>query len=295
MNSEASQNNETTLFDFLLVICENIKLLVAGPLIAGIVALSVTSFGPQRYVSQATILLQPSTSTLTSTPTPTPKLAASLLKTALIIDPIIDSLDLANGKSKQAVRDAVVSEINAVVDKAGLLQIEVSAPSALAAQELATALIESLLESTKPSKQERQELEKKLLFAENKFKSVSILINQLEVEAGKLNGKFTSRSDVGTKLLALSESQARYSQDVSQISKAIMGLSRNVIVQSPSLPSEANKEHTVVLAVLSVFFLLLIFVCLRQAWEASAAAPESAQKKLRLLRSFGLKTSENVR
>ncbi|MDP3192828.1 Wzz/FepE/Etk N-terminal domain-containing protein [Rhodoferax sp.] len=56
MDVEA-QEAEISLLDLLVVVAENIKLLLLGPLLAGLVALGIGYALPQSYVSQAILLL----------------------------------------------------------------------------------------------------------------------------------------------------------------------------------------------------------------------------------------------
>ena len=262
---EIMQEEEINLIAPLLVICENIKLLIIGPILAYIIALGVSNVSPEKYVSKATILLPGSS--------PTPALVSAIMKTERILDPIIAYQGFVIGESKQIARDALASQMKIQVDKYGLLQLEVTAPTALGAQELCAHLIESWLKSTEPPNQVRQDLEKKLLFAEKKLTSISTLIDRIEVEFGKSRNKLSERREGGNNLLELIELHALYSSNVDKISKELSGQSRDVIIQTPTLAFKPEKDFKAPLSALGAFLILLVFVFLRQAWRKSRANP----------------------
>jgi hypothetical protein len=281
------QEDEISLIDLLLLICENIKLLIIGPFLVYIVTLGVLSISPQKYVSKATINLSGTSSS--------PTLVAALMKTGFLLDPIIESQGFVVGESKQIARDTLASQIKTGVDKTGLLQLEVTADTNLAAQELCAKLIEGWLKSTEPPNHVRQKLEKKLLFAEKKLMSVSAKIDLLEAEISKSKYNLSGRSESSKKLLELIELYALYSSEVDQVSIKLNGHSHDVIIQNPTLPLNPDKNFEVTLPALGAFLMLLFFVFLRQAWRKSAADPVSAQKQLRLLKSLGFKFSGDTR
>jgi hypothetical protein len=76
------------LFDLLLVVAENLKLLILGPLVVGLLALGIGYALPQSFTSQAILAL----------PTPTPTQAAAMLVSPLVLDPVIESLNLSKGQ-----------------------------------------------------------------------------------------------------------------------------------------------------------------------------------------------------
>ena len=99
-------------------------------------------------------------------------------------------------------------------------------------------------------------------------------------------------------LVALGELQARYLVDVLSIPRALQGLSRDVVIQVPTLPVapvSPKKGLIAVITAVGVGFVLLLFVFMRQSWRNSAAANESGRKQSLLLSTLGLKPLSNMR
>jgi len=281
-----SAESEVSLLDLMLVIAENIKLLVIGPIVVGLLALGVSYALPQSFVSQAILALPTQTQTATQ--------AAAMMVSPLVLDPIIATYKIGEGKPLQIARDAFAKRVNAVVGKDGLLRLDVTDTSATQAQALANAVIDGWLNSTVPGAQESEDLEKRLEFAQNGLRSVTALLDRLSVDGAVSLSKPLTRGEAGTGLVAVGELQSRYLADVLAIPRALKGLSRDVVKQPPTLPAEpvSNKKSLiVVLAALGSGFVLLLFVFMRQAWENAAADPEAALKQSQLKRALGFKSN----
>ena len=294
-------DDEISLLDLLLVGTQNIKLLVLGPLAAGLIALGVGYHSPKSYVSES-ILALPTPTPTTTTPTPTtttttPTQAVAMMTSPVVLDPVIESLGLAKGKPIQIVRGGVAEQINAAVSKDGLLRLDVTASNASDAQTLANAVIDAWLKSTVPGAQERQVLERRLVFAQAGLKAVTTLLDRQITEDNTSCRKPLSGGGGGTSLVALGELQARYLADVLTIPRDLQGLSRDVVKQPPTLPTEPLPDHlgrSATLSTLGAGFVLLIFVLMRHAWRSAAVHPEAARKQELLLSTLRLKSARET-
>ena len=292
MNVE-TEESEVRLLDLLLVVAENIKLLVLGPLVIGLIALGIAFALPPSFVSQAILALPAASATPTSTPTPTPTLAAAMMVSPLVLDPIVENFKLGEGKPIESARDEFAKRVKAVVGKDGLLRLNVTDHSAAQAQSLANAVIDGWLKSTVPGPQEREDLQKRLEVAQSSLKTVNTLLDRLSIDGAASLDKPMTRGEAGAGLVTVGELQARYLADVLVIPRALQGLSRDVVKQPPTLPTEAvapKKSLIAVLATLASGFVLLLFVFMRQAWKNAAADPEAALKHSQLRRALGLKS-----
>ena len=91
-------------------------------------------------------------------------------------------------------------------------------------------------------------------------------------------------------MVALGELQARYLGDVLSIPRTLQGLSRDVLIQPPTLPTVAaapKKGLIAVLATVASGFALLLWVFLRKAWLSTAQDPLGAEKQKRLRAALG--------
>ena len=72
MQDETMINNESesdsSMLDLLAVVADNLKLLIFGPLLAGLVAFGVTFLMPQTYTSEAILALPAVAASTLATP-----------------------------------------------------------------------------------------------------------------------------------------------------------------------------------------------------------------------------------
>ncbi len=276
--------DEISLLDLLVVVADNLKLLIVGPLLIGLLALGGAYLLPQKYTSQAILALP------TPTPTPTPQQAAALLVSPLVLDPVIASLQLTEGDSIEVARLRVAGQIKPVVGKDNLLRLDVTAPTSQNAQALANAVIDTWLKSTVPGEKYRADLEKRLSYANASLEAVTRLITRLDAGGGSYLSQPQTRGEAGTTLVALGELQARYLNEVLSIPRELEGLSRDVVKQPPTLPTEpaSNKKALIAIgAALAGGFMLLLWVFMRNAWRNAAQDPALAEKQIRLAAALG--------
>ena len=283
---EQQEQDEISLLDLLLVVAENIKLLVFGPIVAGLLALAIAFALPQKFVSQA-ILAFPSTASASVAQT------AAMLVSPLVLDPVIDAHGLAKGRSTQVARNELVDQVKAVVGKDGLLRLDVTANAAKEAQALSNAIIDSWRKSTVPSEQESKDLERRLSVAQNGLKTVTALLERLALDGGTSLARPLTRGEGGTGLVAVGELQYRYLTDVLTIPRILEGASRDVVRQPPTLPTEAVSPKKGLVAIVTGFgvgFLLLFWVFVRQAWKSAVRDSEDSEKVGKLRTALGFKS-----
>lgn len=285
--------NEVSLLDLLLVVAENLKLLILGPFFVGLLTLIIAYVLPQSFTSQAILALP--TPRPMPTPTPTPTQAAAMLVSPLVLDPVIKTLNLAAGGAVEPVRARLVSQIKATVGKDGLLRLDVTDVTPLQAQATSNAVIDSWLKSTAPGDQDRADMEKRLAHAKASLASVNSILDRLGSGDTIFFNKPLTVGDAGTGLVTVSELQARYLTEVLSIPRWLKGLSRDVVVQPPTLPTEpvAPKKGLISgLAVLGSGFALLLWVFMCQIWRNAVQDPQSAEKLSKLRIAMGFKAVE---
>jgi uncharacterized protein involved in exopolysaccharide biosynthesis len=290
------EENEVGLIDLLLVVAENIKLLFFGPIVVGLLALGIGYTLPQSFTSQAILALPTplatQTQTQTSTQTQTPTQAAVMMVSPTVLDPVIDALKLSKGQPIQVARTGLINQIKPTVGKDGLLRLEVTAPTPVEAQLLANTVIDSWLKSTVPGKQDRADLEQRLAYAKTSLASMQRVLDRLTEEGTSYLNKTLTRGEGGTSIIAVGELQARYFTEVLNIPRSLQGLSRDVVVQPPTLPTEPvapKKSLITILAVLASGFALLVWVFLCKAWSIAAQESQTGEKLVKLLATMGFK------
>lgn len=215
-----------------------------------------------------------------------------MMVSPLVLDPLIESLKLSEGRPIEVARKKLGDQIKATVGKDGLLRLDVTATTPAQAQALANAVIDSWLKSTLPGEQDRADLEKRLGYARVSLDATRRLLERLTAEGGASLNKPLTRGEAGTSIVAVGELQARYLSEVLNIPRWLQGLSRDVVKQPPTLPTEPvspKKSLVAVLSALAAGFVLLLWVFMRQAWRNAAQNPETAEKQARLRLAMGFK------
>ena len=279
------EEDEVSLLDLLVVVAENLRLLVLGPVLIGLLALAIGYVLPQSFVSQSILALP------TSTQTPTQ--AVAVMVSPLVLDPVIEALKLTDGRSLQVTRNALAKQINANVGKDGLVRLDVTENSPVAAQNIANAIIDTWLRTTLPTTLDRADLQARLAYAKVALSSVRALLERLTSESSSNLNKSLTRGESGISMVAVGELQARYFSEVLTISRTLQGLSRDVIVLSPTLPTEPvapKKSLIAILAAIGGGFALLLWVFSREAWRRAAQDSQSAKKQSRLRGILGFKS-----
>lgn len=278
------KESEVGLLDMLVVVAENLKLLILGPLAAGLLALGICYLVPQSYTSEAIITL-PNAPNAPNAANAATSQAAAFMTSALVLDPVIASLNLSDGHPIQVARKKLVSQIKAVVGKDGLLRLDVTANTPAEAQNIGNAVISAWLKSTIPGAQDRADLEKRLEVAKVSLEGVERLLKRLTAEGASSLSQPLTRGEAGTSIVAIGELQAKFLGDVLGIPRQLLGYSRDVIRQPPTLPTEPVSPKKALIATLVALisgFLLLLWIFLCQAWSNASQDPDKAKKQRRL-------------
>ena len=275
-----AEENQVSVLDLLLVVAENIKLLVLGPLAVGVLALLAGFALPQSFTSQAILASAPAQ-------------AVPMMTSPLVLDPVIKILNFADGISIETARVKLAGQIKAVMGKDALLHLDVTAKTPAEAQKNANLIIDAYLKSTAPGELDRADLEKRLGYAKSSLESVRKLIERIASDGPSLLNKPVTLAEAGTSIVALGELQARYQSEVMSIPRALLGLSRDAVIQPPTLPTEAvapKKSLITLLSVLASGFALLMWVFVRQAWANTQNDPVIAVKQARVRAALGFKS-----
>ena len=288
------ESSEGGLLDWLVTVAENLKLLVVGPLAAGLVALGIGFAMPQSYTSES-ILALPSTSVdgvLAATTTPTLQ-AAAMMTSPLVLDPVIETVGLRGELTVQQARKQLISQIKTSVGKDGLLRLEATAYSPTVAQNIANAVIDSWLKSTVPSEIDRADLEKRLESAKSSLMAVEQLLKKLTTDGAANLSQPLTRGEAGTSIVGISELQSKFLNEVLRIPHLIQGLPRSVVKQAPTLPTETvapKKGAIAMLVTLGTGVILMIWIFARQWWRKLSLDRETADKQARLLAAIRVRS-----
>lgn len=281
---DVENENGVSLLDLLVVIVENLKLLIIGPIVAGLLVLGITFLLPKSYVSNA--ILAPAPRAQTVQALQSAQQTAAMMLSPVVLDPIVKTFGLSDKRSLEVAREALAERVKATVGKEGLLRLNVTGDTPDQAQTLANAVIDEWLKTTVPTGQERLDLEKRLGYAKVSLEAVRRLLDSMAVSGAAALNKPLTRGEAGTSLMAVGELQARYLNEILEHLRQLRGLSREeVIKQSPTLPTEPapiKRVQVVALAAVAAFFVLLFGVFMRQLWRNAELDPQTASKLIGL-------------
>jgi len=278
-----NEENEISLVDLLLVVADNLKLLILGPLLVGLLALGIGYALPQSFTSQAHLNLGDSA-----------KAVEAMMRSPAVLDVVLKQFPSPLGVTDRA-RDELAKKFQFGTGPkgAGVTKLEVEEESPARAQSLANALIDTWLATTKPPPESKLELTRKLKLSQDSLETVSQLLKRMAGETATLiqpNVKY----ELGTQAVQLLHLRNGYVVAIAAIELQLQGQTHDVVASPPSLPTEATKPKKSLIAVLAALgsgFALLLWVFMRQAWKNAAQDPETLKKQARLRSALGMSRS----
>ncbi len=259
------EDDEISLLDLLQTIVDNLRLLVIGPILAGLLALTAASFWPKTYESTAILKAEP--------------IVASIMLSAAVLDPIASSLGYTPKMPADDARTKLKGQIKASVNKDKLLTLTTQANTPQAAQALAQAVLQQTYTQSQPRDSEKLRLQKQLAQSQAREKEAT-------QTAQLLGRKLDSAGGAGASEVAQGYAQMVEMIKASQntqldIERQLQGLDASALVQEATLPTKhatPKRSLVAIIAALATGFALLLFVFIRQALRSASQNEESAQK-----------------
>ena len=263
----------------LLNVSQNIKLLILGPLAAGLCALGVSFTQPATYESVAIL----------------PTDINSTLRLAAVLDPVVVKMDLVKGKTPEQARLELSGRIKFAQDKqTKLFTLTVSGGSPQQAQATAKTLLMQVYEQSRPRGVNKTHLEVHLVSAKQRLEEAQrTSVGLLGVLERSLKSDISLRStgsDFSKSYTGLLDVLAGMQAQVVSLELQLEGMSDEQLFQAPSLPEKPvsqKKAMKATIAALATGFALLLFVFIRQGLSTAGADPESAAKLSAIRRALG--------
>ena len=278
VNTQApDQDDEISLLDLLLVVAENIRLLVLGPLVIALAALGLSFALPTSYESEAWLRLgETAVPSFTSNDVLKP-----LLKQAPWITAQAPSPELALG----ALRQAISVSFN---KKSELVTLKVQAPSAAQAQQLNAALIEAFRQHSLPKGSTLKNIQLQMPMVKASLSELNAVLERIANNLDKASAGPESDNTVRA-YTTLSQQRLGLEKTLLELNQQLDGFGAEAFEQHPSLPEHPiapKKSLMAVLAGLASGFALLLFVFVRQALRNAAHNAESATKLVQLRQAW---------
>lgn len=264
--SETNSVEQFTLIDLLLVIVENLRLLVIGPVVLGLIVFLITSIWPKTYESTAILKAE--------------QITASVIHSAVILDPIAQRVGYTPAMPLDDARLKLKEQIQARFSpKDKLLTVTTKAHTPQASQALNLSVLQQVFAQSKPRDSEKMRLEKQLEQAKAREKEATLSAQLLgkKLESTGNTGASEVAQGYAQMLRVVQESQATQSS----IEQLLNGLDASVMVQEATLPtkhSEPKRGLSTLIAVQAAGFLLLIWVLVRNSIRNSKRNIHSSQK-----------------
>lgn len=282
--------NDFDLLGLLVTLAENIKLLVIAPIMVGLCALGIAYFVPLTYDSVAVIQAKPSTE---SSAAFTEQQIASLMTTAAVLDPVLQSMGLYKEYLIEESRSKLREDLKVSAGRNDkLVTLTASAQSSAQAQALAQAILKQTFEQTRPKNSEKARLESLLVAARARSKTALETAANLSKRIESTSTSAANVSEIARGYAELLTFSLDSDKQINSLENLLEGVNESYLLQPPTLPQKTNKPRRLMIvlsATIGAGILLLLFVVMRQLLRDTSLNATSAEKIARIRRALGMK------
>jgi uncharacterized protein involved in exopolysaccharide biosynthesis len=263
----ASQGQiEIGLLDLLQILADNLRLLVLGPIAAGLVAFGGSSVLLKTYESTAILKAEES--------------IANLMLSELVLDSLAVKLAYTPSMDKDDAHEKLKKLIKVSYNaKTKLVTVVTQDNTPEAAQSLATDLLLATFSTTQPRGFEKLNLEKQLDQLQSREKDLVQTAKLIEKRINKTDGKSDVQITQGyAELIGIIEK----TQDSQiKLEKLLKGFDESNILQEPTLATKKivpKRGLISIMATLASGFALLLFVFVRKTLHSASNDARLAKK-----------------
>jgi capsular polysaccharide biosynthesis protein len=278
---QTCHEDEISLLDILVTLAESWKLLVCGPIIAGILAGGLSFFWPKTFESVAVVRLTEE--------------EVALLHSTPVLDSLIERFGLlaeAGGILDDA-RNGLKSRIIVAIDrKTHLVTIGAKARTPDAAQALGSGAVAAVLKQLQVKGQDKALIEKTIAINDRAISSAEDAMESIQRSLKKTGVSDQAQESAIKNLSVVNADIANRSQENEELRQKLEPKGEEVFLQNFSLPQRrvSPKLGLVVLTALLVSgFGLVLFVFIRKALRGLEQDPRSAFKIQYIKQLIGLK------
>lgn len=273
-------DDQISLLDILVTLAESWKLLVFGPLVAGVLAGGLSFLWPKAYESVVIVRLT--------------EQEIALLNSAPVLDPLIEKFGLLpefDGIQDDARQYLAKKLVGKVDKKTGLATITAAANAPERAQELGKAAMDTLLKELLPKGKNKDQIEQEILSNERIIASSTDVIKQLQKQIGKAGQNDAGLEVVMKYYASLTTEVSKKELENIELKKRLAVRGDEVYVQQANLPQRKvspKRSLVVLMAVLIAIFALFLYVFTLKALSSIAQNPESSAKLQAIRAALGL-------
>jgi capsular polysaccharide biosynthesis protein len=279
-NIHECQEDEVSLLDILLIMAEAWRILIFGPIIAGVLAGGLSYLWPKTYQSIAIVRTTEENVAQIYSPT--------------VLDTIIGELKMIpdRGANMENIREALKVNLKYVSDnKTKLITIMARAQTPEDAHTLLSSAMKAWLQEFEKSGREKDKL-KRIIDINNKT------IDNLQDLLESMSRKLKREDSIQIKEQAI-RNYAFFINEINRLEKEneelknkINPIDVEVVVKAPVIQQQKilpNRSTVVLYAMFASFFLILIYIFIRKAWISSLKNTETAKKIAGIKSAFTLK------
>ena len=263
-----TDGDEINLLELLVVIAENLKLLILGPLIAAAIAWGIASYQISPVYESISVIIAPQRSN--------PQVIARLAQSADTLAAVSKALGIpANASAAVGRQD-------------NLITLTTYSATAEQAQALNNAIWVQVFAQTQQPTDKAQQLQTRLKILQESLAASSTLEQATAKQLA--SGQITEAT---ARLYSeIQNATAQRIRDIADLEAELSGLSSNNLIQQATLstaPSKPKKTLITAVTFLATGMALLIFVFTRQAMRNASQNPEQAETLRRLRAALGMK------
>jgi LPS O-antigen subunit length determinant protein (WzzB/FepE family) len=285
-------DDEISLLDILVVLSENIKLLIIGPILVAASAFGIASLLPKTY--ESTAWLRP-VAFQTGQSGQSGQSGQGIVANLTSQDTLRAFLQSSEGGKWSAglgeqealakLQEAAKASYNAKQD---YVSASITASTPAQAQALCQALIQTGLESLKPAGQLKSQITARINLEKKSIQEIqgiyTKLTAQLESQASNAQGDKLVES-----LSLLQGRKDALQNSLLQLENQLAGYGEGILLQQATLPDKPispKKFQITLISGMIAGFALLLWAFLRAALRAASDDPECASKLARIRKSF---------
>lgn len=288
MDEHLRQDDEIDLLDLLVTVAENIKLLILGPVLAGVLAFGAVSMWPATYESGFTLQGEKKLGPVKEpieilTPAKVNQLVTS---PAVLADAAKALQSSGQGDWAALLQSGVVTA--QVPRGTSHVQVTVKTQDPQAAQAVAQALLKATMDNSHPKGDALASLQATVQKDQAALANARLMESRIGATINSTEKADPVLTQAYVALLSNIPSLV-FAVEVSELK--LKGLTDADVISAPA-PAAVNKPKTKVVtavAILATGFALLLWVFVRKAFQGAALNPESAAKIARIRQALGLK------
>lgn len=278
-----------TLLDLILILSENVRLIVLGPLLAGLVALGVSFLITPAYESRSVLRFQDEVNSNET--------VVSLLSSADLLLPLLPKAPwLEQSGSRSEALDAMRKAVRVSLNKNdGLVTLTTSAPTSIQAHDLHLAVLDKLRLDSMPRGNLLLQLQQRQTLVETNLADLNKALPSL---TRQMDSSTNLSDDAARAYTSLLQQRDAVQIALQEVKKRLQPFGDEVFIQMPTMPDKTVKPKKgliVVLTTLTSGLALLIWVFVRQAMRNAARNSQDAQRiasiRSNLARSIGFNAS----